>query len=251
MDEEQTLLESKDVHDLYWYRHLGTTLLDCRNRCKLSLLQQHQPQGFRTPAAFRGIVQVCRLTALEMTSTSDLCYRDPWWIFTILNLVYNIKKRYDFGFIELVRISPRFGVLLVVMTLSVLFLFVDILSVTHVIPSSGLPDGINPFWKLSFIFKCMTDTVILDDFKTALDKMKDYKLRRVASYVDAYDNAERGSTEPITVRTTVTQHEHYESRMRTRDDSSMNGKDWATHSHIELVELEEVTPPPTVRTQIG
>jgi hypothetical protein len=31
----------------------------------------------------------------------------------------------------------------------------------------------------------------------------------------------------------------------------MSGKDWATHSHIELVELEEVTPPPTVRTQIG
>jgi hypothetical protein len=167
-----------------------------------------------------------------------------------LNLVYNIKKRYDFGFIELVRISPRFGVLLVVMTLSVMFLFVDILSVTHVILSKGLPDGINPFWKLSFIFKCMTDTVILDDFKTALDKMKDYRLKRVASYVDTYDNAERGSTEPITVHTTVTQHEHYESRMRN-DDSSMNGKDWATHSHIELVELEEVTPPPTVRTQIG
>lgn len=96
----------------------------------------------------------------------------------------------------------------------------------------------------------MTDTVILDDFKTALDKMKDYRLKRVASYVDTYDNAERGSTEPITVHTTVTQHEHYESRMRN-DDSSMNGKDWATHSHIELVELEEVTPPPTVRTRIG
>ena len=184
-------------------------------------------------------------------SNSNLYNRDPWWIFTILNLVYNIKKRYDFGFIELVRISPRFGVLLVVMTLSVLFLFVDILSVTHVIPSKGLPDGINPFWKLSFVFKCMTDTVILDDFKTALDKMKDYRLKRVASYVDTYDNAERGSTEPITVHTTVTQHEHYENRSRNHDDSSMNGKDWATHSHIELVELEEVTPPPTIRTQIG
>ncbi|KAK6008671.1 hypothetical protein QM012_000574 [Aureobasidium pullulans] len=187
----------------------------------------------------------------EHTRPFEALFRDPWWIFTILNLVYNIKKRYDFGFIELVRISPRFGVLLVVMTLSVLFLFVDILSVTHVIPSKGLPDGINPFWKLSFIFKCMTDTVILDDFKTALDKMKDYRLRRVTSYVDNYDHAERGSTEPITVRTTVTQHEHYENRMRNFDDSSMAGKDWATRSHIEQVELEEVTPPPTVRTQIG
>ena len=165
-----------------------------------------------------------------------------------MNLVYNIKKRYDFGFIELVRISPRFGLLLTVMTLSIIFLFIDVLSVTHVIPSKGLPDGINPFWKLSFIFKCMTDTVILDDFKTALDKMKDYRLRRVTSYVDTYDHAERGSTEPITVHTTVTQHEHYHGR--DYEGSSIHGKDWAG-SRIEHVELEEVTPPPTVRTEIA
>lgn len=170
--------------------------------------------------------------------------RDPWWIFTCVSLIWNIKKRYDFGFIELVRISPRFGILLLVMLLSIIFLFVDILSVTHVIPSKGLPDGINPFWKLSFIFKCMTDTVILDDFKTALDKMKDYRLRRVTSYVDI----ERASQEPITVHTTVTQHEHY--RSRSRNEYDVNDKDWASE-RVEQVELQEVTPPPTVRTQIG
>lgn len=64
------------------------------------------------------------------------------------------------------------------MLLSVAFIIVDICSVTDVF-SSSLPEGINPFWKLAFVFKCLTDTIILDDFKTALDKMKKYKLSRL------------------------------------------------------------------------
>jgi hypothetical protein len=74
-------------------------------------------------------------------------------------------------------VSPRFGILLAAMLLSVAFIIVDICSVTAVF-SSSLPEGINPFWKLAFIFKCFTDTIILDDFKTALDKLKQYKLSR-------------------------------------------------------------------------
>jgi hypothetical protein len=66
------------------------------------------------------------------------------------------------------------------MTLSVGFIIVDILSVTSVF-SSTLPEGINPFWKLAFVFKCFTDTIILDDFKTALDKLKQYRLERIGS----------------------------------------------------------------------
>jgi hypothetical protein len=61
------------------------------------------------------------------------------------------------------------------MTLSVVFILGDVLSVTSVFKSS-LPTGINPFWKLAFVFKCFTDTIILDDFKTALDRLKQYKL---------------------------------------------------------------------------
>jgi hypothetical protein len=34
---------------------------------------------------------------------------------------------------------------------------------------------------LSFIFKCLCDTVILDDFKTALDRMRNYWLRKQAN----------------------------------------------------------------------
>jgi len=69
------------------------------------------------------------------------------------------------------------------MTLSVCFIITDILAVTHVIQGKGLPDGINPFWKLAFVFKCLTDTIVLDDFKTALDRLKQYKLERMGSVV--------------------------------------------------------------------
>jgi hypothetical protein len=99
---------------------------------------------------------------------------DPWWIFTTLNLFWNIVRQYEFGILEIIRVSPRFAILLVSMTLSVIFIVGDVLSVTSVFKSS-LPTGINPFWKLAFVFKCFTDTIILDDFKTALDRLKQYK----------------------------------------------------------------------------
>ncbi|KAF5544526.1 hypothetical protein FPHYL_11016 [Fusarium phyllophilum] len=93
--------------------------------------------------------------------------RDPWWIFTAINLFWNIKYRYEFKPLEIIRISPRFGLLLLSMSLSIIFIIVDLLSVTPVIPIGY----INPFWKFAFIFKCFTDTIVLDDFKTALDKL--------------------------------------------------------------------------------
>ena len=54
--------------------------------------------------------------------------------------------------------------------------------------SSQLPTGINPFWKLSFVFKCLTDSVVLDDFKTALDRLRAFKISRLGSFaIDASD----------------------------------------------------------------
>jgi hypothetical protein len=85
------------------------------------------------------------------TRPYEALFRDPWWIFTTLSLLWNIKTRYEFGYIELIRVSPRFGVLLGAMMMSICFIIVDILAVTHVLPASGLPDGINPFWKLAFV----------------------------------------------------------------------------------------------------
>ncbi|KAK5121895.1 hypothetical protein LTR85_004466 [Meristemomyces frigidus] len=115
------------------------------------------------------------------TRPYEALFRDPWWIFTISNLVYNIKSKYEFGLFELMRVSPRFGVLLGAMVLSICFIIIDILAVTHVLPTGSLPDGINPFWKLAFVFKCLTDTIILDDFKTALDRLTQHRLARMGS----------------------------------------------------------------------
>lgn len=100
---------------------------------------------------------------------------DPWWVFTTCSLFYNIKTRYEFGFVELIRISPRFGILLIAMSLSIIFTVLDILAVTDVL-KKDLPTGIDPFWELAFVFKLLTDSVILDDFKTALDRLHAFKI---------------------------------------------------------------------------
>jgi hypothetical protein len=113
------------------------------------------------------------------TRPYEALFRDPWWIFTCCNLLWNIKTRYEFGYFEIVRASPRFGILIGAMLLSICFILLDILAVTHVLSGPGLPDGINPFWKLAFVFKCLTDTIVLDDFKTALDKLKQRKMEKM------------------------------------------------------------------------
>lgn len=83
------------------------------------------------------------------------------------------------------------------MCASLIFVVFDILSVTGVI-HLGLATGVEPFWKvypgalymfmcdiltrqLSFIFKCLSDIVILDDFKTALDRIRKHWMRRLDS----------------------------------------------------------------------
>lgn len=114
-------------------------------------------------------------THFGFLSHSPLPFSDPWWIFTTANLFWNIKYRYEFSFIEIVRVSPRFGILLLSMCLSLVFITVDLLSVTPVLAIGG----INPFWKFALVFKCLTDTIILDDFKTALDKLSRHKMSQI------------------------------------------------------------------------
>ncbi|KAN0076338.1 hypothetical protein V8E54_006480 [Elaphomyces granulatus] len=121
----------------------------------------------------RPLEPIFRVVTSQLTAKLS----DPWWVFTTCSLFYTIKKEYAFGLLELVKVSPRFGIMLVSMCLSIAFIIVDTLSVLNVF-SSVLPTGIEPFWKLSFIFKCLCDTVILDDFKTALDRMRHYWLQK-------------------------------------------------------------------------
>ena len=88
-------------------------------------------------------IKVCKLTHIAPFS-------DPWWIYTTCSLFWVIKSQYDFGIIELIRVSPRFGVMLFSMCLSIIFLVLDLLSVLHVMDAI-LPTGLNPFWKVSII----------------------------------------------------------------------------------------------------
>jgi hypothetical protein len=80
--------------------------------------------------------------------------------------------------------------MLAAMLISIVFIVLDVLSVTDALKSS-LPTGINPFWKLSMVFKCLTDTVILDDFKTALDRLRAFKISHMGSF--SVDNSDRRS----------------------------------------------------------
>jgi hypothetical protein len=109
-----------------------------------------------------------------------LC-RDPWWIITTIYLFWVIKTQYEMTIQEIVRISPRFGIMLLSMLISVVFIVLDILSVTGALKLPG-PTGINPFWKLAFVFKCLTDSVVLDDFKVALDRLRAFRISRLGSF---------------------------------------------------------------------
>lgn len=108
--------------------------------------------------------------------------RDPWWVFTCVTLFHVIRKCYGTGTLELIKRSPRFGILLAAIILAMVFTVMDI---TASIVKFGGSDGINPYWKLSLVFKCLTDTIMLDDFKTELKRLGIRRLQR--------DDARRGT----------------------------------------------------------
>ncbi|RMZ86219.1 hypothetical protein DV737_g155, partial [Chaetothyriales sp. CBS 132003] len=43
---------------------------------------------------------------------------------------------------------------------------------------NNINDLINPWWKLSLVFKCLTDTIMLDDFKTELKRLGIIRIRK-------------------------------------------------------------------------
>ena len=100
--------------------------------------------------------------------------RDPWWIFTCSYLLYMVRSRYSFPIFQLLYRCPRFTIMLLSMALSIIFIALDIVS--SVVPSFNGKDviGINPYWKVQLVFKCFADTVILDDFRTALERLRKY-----------------------------------------------------------------------------
>ncbi|KAF2792124.1 hypothetical protein K505DRAFT_247366 [Melanomma pulvis-pyrius CBS 109.77] len=135
-----------------------------------------------------------------------LC-RDPWWIFTTIALFWTIKTQYEITLKEITRISPRFGIMLGAMVLSIVFIILDICSVTGAFHTGTV--GINPFWKLAFVFKCLTDAVVLDDFKMALDRLRAFKISRLGSFSqDTSDRRTRNDRNLINVWEEVERETH-------------------------------------------
>ena len=92
--------------------------------------------------------------------------RDPWWIFTTWKLIDAIKKTYGFSLWSLIKINSRFGVMVACMFISIAFLLTDV--IVNALRVTAL-SGINPYWRFALVFKCASDTIFLDDFKSVLD----------------------------------------------------------------------------------
>lgn len=77
------------------------------------------------------------------------------------------------------------------MSLSVICILVDLLSVTPVIPIGY----INPFWKFAFVFKCFTDSIILSDFKAALDQLSRHRMSQILPFNILRDTESAGGSD--------------------------------------------------------
>ena len=84
----------------------------------------------------------------DTTRLLEPLFRDPWWVFTTVKLVMAIRENYEFTIPGLVRTSPRFGIMLLCLLLSIIFLVTDVIFMI-VVSKRG---GMNPFWKASLIF---------------------------------------------------------------------------------------------------
>lgn len=77
---------------------------------------------------------------------------------------------------QIIKKSPRFGILFVSIILACIFTALDVAASIH--SFIGGTDGINPFWKISLVFKCLTDAILLDDFKTELKRLGLKRVKR-------------------------------------------------------------------------
>ncbi|KAF7562115.1 hypothetical protein G7046_g2020 [Stylonectria norvegica] len=126
----------------------------------------------------------------EKTRLLEPLMRDPWWVFTTVKLVLVINKNYDFSLRRLIQVSPRFGVMLLCLFLSIVFLVTDVAFIARGTAQSG----INPFWRLALVFKCASDVIFLDDFKSVLDRIAESALRRFGNYPYGTEEGGGGSS---------------------------------------------------------
>jgi len=157
----------------------------------------------------------------------EALFRDPWWIFTTWKLLDAIKKTYGLKLWTLCRINRRFGVMILCMMLSIVFLITDVaVSAARITANSG----INPYWRFALVFKCASDTIFLDDFKSVLD---DIVARTLMSANDparrrSIGGPRRGS--------------------QKRSHSASRGQRFVEHAHLDTVAQPAlVAPAPNIK----
>lgn len=172
-------------------------------------------------------------------------FRDPWWVFSCIVFFHAIRSSFNLHPIHLMKRSPRFAILLIAMILALGFTVVDILST--LVPALSETDGINPYWKLALVFKCLTDNIMLDDFKSVLTRLGGVRLdgdgrdirtdilgpSRGRSGEDPYYTTDSASSarDPLQSHDSSSQSKHrryrFGSRRPRRDE----------HSAVEVVNL--------------
>ncbi|OJJ30797.1 hypothetical protein ASPWEDRAFT_118939 [Aspergillus wentii DTO 134E9] len=95
--------------------------------------------------------------------------RDPWWLFSCLTLIYMIQRCYSLNIVKVVAQYPRFSILFAAMCMALAFTIMDILA--SILPSLSITYGINPYWKLALVFRCLTDNIMLDNFQSVLQQL--------------------------------------------------------------------------------
>jgi hypothetical protein len=126
------------------------------------------------------------------------------------------------------------------MLTSIIFIIFDLLSVTPAL-AIGV---INPFWKFSTVFKCFTDTIILDDFKTALDKLSRHQRRQILPIGHAFnDDDELDLDDPV--KQGFRKSARPDSFTVTIEQVEGIGQDCAQNCH------EPPRPPPLARSRGG
>lgn len=116
------VLDSRDLRKLHIVR----------NRLMFSKISANMPSSFNNIN-----------NLFVHTRPYEAIFRDPWWIISIIILMYSIHSTYKLPFTTIVGLSPRFGILFAAMILSIIFIILDILAVTTHIFSTRLPDGLS------------------------------------------------------------------------------------------------------------
>jgi hypothetical protein len=113
----------------------------------------------------------------------------------------------------------------------------DFRSIKCVIVNGPMFCSINPYWKLSLVFKCLTDSIMLDDFKTELRKLGFARMQREKeqqkssaiahkdSFVDGQEEIEHAlhtndSQNSMNLGEMLTSDEQFEAQREARRRSS-------------------------------